>query len=536
VTSFQVSQAHQALLIPCTCKQVETLFPSAPTIQINGTAYYVLPHNTRTQIQLRAAEIEAPAPILSYYDWKSADGLTPFQVQKNTAALATSYQRAYILNDLGTGKTRAMLWAWNYLHKAKVAKKLLVVAPLSTLKFVWLHEISMTMPHVKAAVLHGSRGRRLALLDSDADIFIINHDGLKTILPELDRRTDIDTMIIDELPNYRNNSLRSKRMRIFAQRFVWVWGLTGRPMPNKPTDVWAQCKIITPGTCPKYFRYAQTALMQQIDIYKWVPRDGAVETALSWMRPAVRYSLDDVVELPPAILRTIDVEMSAEQATTYRRLANEYMVLVREQKITAANAGVALGKLLQIAVGYVYSNNPQYVTLDSTPRQEKLLEILADVSGKAIVFAPWRHVIDNLSVLLTENEIEHAIVHGDVPVGKRGEIFNAFQNTTQYQVLLAHPETMAHGLTLTAAATMVWYAPIPSLDIYEQACARIRRPSQQSKQLYLHLQATAVERRIYTLLRQKQKLQNEFLDLLKTNQEEQDRGEEKRENGYREVG
>ena len=522
---LKVSKATQQILVPFTPSlQALSAALDPPTLTLNGTVFAVLPHTPRIQIQLRAANIECPAPILWHYDWDSADGEKPFAVQKATAALATSHQRCYILNDMGTGKTRSALWAWKYLHLAGVAKKLLVVAPLSTLKFVWLREIGNTMPDVKAVVLHGTREFRLDQLASDADVFIINHDGLKTISEQLYQRTDIDSLILDELAVYRNNSLRSKLMRDFARRFVWVWGMTGRPMPNEPTDVWAQCKIITPGTVPKYKRHARSALMQQVSEYKWVPREGAIERALRWMQPSVRYSLDDVVELPEAIFRTVDIELSKDQATVYRRLSNEFAVLIKEQRITAVNAGVALGKLLQIGCGYVYSANPLYAKLDSTPRQEVLLDLLDEASHKVIVFAPWRHLIDNLSLLLAENEIDHAVVHGGTT--KRETIFHAFQNTTQYRVLLAHPACIHHGVTLTAATTIVWYSPVTSLEIYEQANARIRRVGQKQKQLFLHIQATPVERKVYGMLRAKQRLQDQFLQLIKTSTANGDHGEE----------
>ena len=507
-----ISRKTEQLLVPY--DKVQALWPNARTIQHNGGTYAIFPHTPRTQIQLRAAGIEVPAPILFHYDWNSADGQKPFQIQKNTAALATSHQRSYVLNDMGCGKTRSALWSWRYLHETGSAQKLLVVAPLSTLKFVWLREVLMTMPEYKAVVLHGTKAKRLELLQGDYDIFVINHDGLKTIALELHERTDIDCLIIDELAVYRNNSIRSRQMRDFARRFVWVTGMTGRPMPNAPTDVWAQAKILTPQAVPKYFRHAKSQLMLQVSLYKWVPKDGAVERALSWMQPSVRYSLDDVVELPEAIYRTIDVDMSPEQTRVYRKLANEFAVLVQQQQITSANAGVALFKLLQVGAGYVYSNNPQYVTLDSTPRKEMLLEIIAESARKLIVFCPWRHLIDNLSALLTEKEIDHAVIHGDIT--HRETIFDAFQNTTQYKVLLAHPQTVHHGLTLTAANTIVWYSPVPSLEVYEQANARIRRPGQTQKQLFLHLQSTPVEQKVYGMLRAKQRVQDEFLHMIKT--------------------
>jgi len=509
-----IHRPSQTVLIPY--DQIQGLFPDTPTIDYEGVRWAVLPHDPYTQVKLRAVDVDIPAPILHHYDWKSADRLVPFKVQRLTAALATSWQRAYILNDLGTGKTRAALWAWRYLHMVGMSKKLLVVAPLSTIRFTWAAEAAMSMPDIKVAVLHGTRKQREALLASDADIYVINHHGLRILEDDIAKRDDIDCMVIDELAVYRNNSQRSKAMRKFAQHFTWVWGMTGRPMPQSPVDVWGQCKIITPQNVPKYYTHAKTALMQQVGPYAWVQREGAKELAFSWMQPAVRFSLDDVTELPEAIYRFENIAMTDEQQFAYRHMANEFAVMVNSERIVAANAGVALGKLLQIAAGYVYSTNPDYLTLDSAPRQQRLLELIDEASdAKIIVFANWRHLIDNLSELLKKEDIEHAVIHGDVKDRERSHIFSDFQNTSKYRVLLAHPQTMAHGVTLTAAATMIWYGPVPSLDIYEQACARIRRPSQKKKQLYIHFQATGAERRIYTLLRQRAKMQNAFLDMLR---------------------
>src|SRR4029450_7281571 len=126
------------------------------------------------------------------------------------------------------------------------------------------------------------------------DIYIINHDGLRVLATELSARADIDFLVLDELAVYRNNSLRSKHMRTFAERFTYVLGMTGPPMPQAPTDVWAQAKILTPHTVPKNFRSAKSLLMYQVNQYLWVPKADAVETALKWMRPSVRFSLDDV--------------------------------------------------------------------------------------------------------------------------------------------------------------------------------------------------------------------------------------------------
>src|SRR5262249_32933645 len=114
--------------------------------------------------------------------------------------------------------------------------------------------------------------------------------------------------------------------------------------------------------------------------------------------------------------------------------------------------------------------------------------------------------------IFTENKIDHAVIHGGI--GRRETIFDAFQNSKQYDVLLAHPETVHHGITLTTATTVVWYSPVTSLEVYEQACARIRRVGQHHKQQLLHFRSTPVERHVYRMLKSKQRLQDAFLALV----------------------
>jgi len=150
--------------------------------------------------------------------------------------------------------------------------------------------------------------------------------------------------------------------------------------------------------------------------------------------------------------------------------------------------------------------------LDSEPRQQALLDVIEQAPHKLIVFAPWRHQIGHLSKIFTENKIDHAVIHGGI--GRRETIFDAFQNSKQYDVLLAHPETVHHGITLTTATTVVWYSPVTSLEVYEQACARIRRVGQHYKQQFLHFRSTPVERHVYRMLKNKQRLQDAFLALV----------------------
>jgi SNF2 family DNA or RNA helicase len=169
---------------------------------------------------------------------------------------------------------------------------------------------------------------------------------------------------------------------------------------------------------------------------------------------------------------------------------------------------------LQISGGWVYTAAPrQTIKLDNKARIDTLVDLVNSSARKVLVFAPFRHTIAGISEVFNDpkNKIDHVIVHGDIP--DRDQIFNEFQNTDKYKVLLAHPECLAHGLTLTAADTIIWYSPTASLDIYNQANARIRRVGQHHKQQILHIQSTPVERKIYALLRTKTKIQDQLLEM-----------------------
>lgn len=503
-----VSRANKALVVPPE-PGVLAMFDGAPALP-NGNR--ILPHDLRSKLMLNHLGFKCPNPMLLYYDWC---GGTPFAVQRKTCEMLTEHPRAYVLNAMGTGKTRTALWSWDYLNKNKLAKKMLVVAPFSTMHFTWAREAFSTLPGRKVVVLHGSRQDRLDKLAQDADIYVINHDGVKVIQEALSARADIDTLVLDELAVYRNDSARSRLMRKFVKNFAIVWGMTGAPMPNEPTDVWGQCMIVTPGmnSLPQARRYARSMLMTQHSTYIWTPKDTAVETAFKWMQPSVRYNLDDCLELPDVISRTIDVPLTSSQKVVYERVRTAMTALVRDQKITALNAGAAMSKLLQIAGGWVYTQNPEFVRLDASTRVAALADLTNSAERKVLVFVPFRHMLEGISTIfnIPAIGIEHAVVHGDV--SNREQIFTLFQTTNKYKALLAHPACLSHGLTLTAADTIIWYLPITSLDIYNQANARIRRIGQMHRQQILHLQSTPVERRVYKMLQNKQQVQGKLLDL-----------------------
>lgn len=516
MTELFVSAAHKMLVVPQNTA-VENMFPDTRLVTLEGKSFHLVPHQPAECFLLRNMGYTVPAPILTHYDWPGQ--FKPFDAQMQTAGLLTMNKRAYVLNSMGTGKTSAALWAWDYLYSAGLTGKLLVVAPLSTLRFTWDREVLQTLPHRKTTVAwHASRAKRSERLhDPDADIIIINHDGAKLLHDEIEalmKAGVITTLVLDELAVYRNGkAMRTKLMKGLAAACDWVWGMTGSPMPRSPEDVWAQCQIITPHTVPKFASHWRDKVMTRITQFKYLPKPGAVEVAYSVMQPAVRFTMDDVQELPEFVSRTVDIPLGPKQTKVYKALTAACHAAIDKHEITAANAGAVMMKLLQVATGWVYDKDRNTVPLDGHARLSALIDAVGATDQKLLVFTPFIHSMRGISDALNKEGIEHARVHGGTPINQRSTIFNEFQNTSQYKVLLAHPQCLAHGVTLTAASVIVWYAPVTSLEIYEQANARIRRVGQKHKQLFLHFQSTPVEKRIYKLLQDHQQVQNSFLEM-----------------------
>lgn len=512
---IRISHLTKSIVVPFR-HDLSNLFPHAKRFQFEGEDLIALPHGVDETRMLRNLDMPVPAPVTEHYGFPSADSQRPFDKQVLTCALMTMYEHCYVLNDMGTGKTKACVWAHDYLQGTGRAKRMLVVAPLSTLQFTWAKEIMHTFPFKKVNVLTGTRDRRLKLLADKADIYVINHDGLKVIFDALQLRSDIDVVCFDEVAAYRNaRADRSKIARKVAAKRKYVWGMTGSPTPSAPTDAYGLAHLITPEKAPRSFTHFRQETMLQVSQFKWVPRKDSIDTVSKLLQPAVRFTLDEITELPPVIERDVEVAMGKRQREVYDAMRDHAAALLKEGTITAANGGVVFSKMLQASIGWVYADqNHQIIALDNEQRVQALLDVLESAERKVLIFSPFKSATAGIADTLRKEGIDFATVTGDTPHGERTRIFNAFQNTTQYRVIDAHPECMSHGLTLTAADTVIWFGPVTKLETYEQANARIRRVGQAHKQQILRFVATPAERIVYRRLAQRHDLQESVLDII----------------------
>lgn len=488
--------------------------PTARRWERAGEGAIVVPHRDDEVRVLRNLGVQAPSPILHHYNWPGR--FKPFAHQRDTAAFLTYHDRCLVLNDLGTGKTQASLWAADYLMRTNKVRKVLIMSPLSTLERVWGDSIFSNFIDRKFVVLHGSAQKRLKLLRTEADYYIINHDGFSIIADECDNMFDL--IIVDEAAVLRNpGTKRFKLFRNWLRRQAMpprLWLMTGTPTPNDPTDAWALAHLVGNNTYRTWGAF-RDATMERISQWKWVPKQHATETVFDALQPAVRFTRDECFDLPSTVVQYREAEMSTTQSKMYKALFDTYIAEAKEGTITAANEAVKVNKLVQVACGFAYTDDGNVASADCAGRIGVVNEIIEEAGEKVIVFVPFTAAIN----MLAEELGKHwnvAVVDGSVAAGKRNAIFHDFQNAPEPRVLIAHPGTMAHGLTLTAATTIVWYGPINSNEIYTQANGRIERPGKTKTSNVVHIMSTKLEEHIYARLRSKQKLQGLLLDMVQS--------------------
>lgn len=455
-----------------------------------------------------------PSPIDAHYDWPGL--YRPFAHQRTTASFLTMHRRAFCFNEQGTGKTSSVIWASDYLLKIGAIRRVLVLCPLSIMEAAWGGDLFRFAMHRTVAIAHSySKDKRIAAVRSDAEYVICNFDGLDIIKDEI-KNGAFDLIVIDEANAYKN--VATKRFKILNSVIkpdMWVWMLTGTPASQSPTDAYGLAKIINPSGIPKFFGAFRDQVMQKITTFKWAPKASSEKTLHDVLQPAIRFTKEECLDLPDMTYVTRDVPLSPQQKKFYETLRKHMMATAAGEEITTVNAAANLNKLLQLSCGAVYSDSGEVIEFDAKDRMSALLEVIEEASHKVIVFAPFRHAIEIIADQLRVNGISCETIHGGIPVNKRTEVFAAFQAEDKPQVLVIQPQAAAHGVTLHAANVVVWFGPITSIETYLQANARVHRAGQRNPCTVVHLQGSAVEKRVYKMLTEKVDIHTRLIDLYK---------------------
>ena len=296
---------------------------------------------------------------------------------------------------------------------------------------------------------------------------------------------------------------------------TWVWLMTGTPAAQSPEDAYGQAKIVNPSAVPSYAGAFKDKVMIKVTQFKWIPRPEAQEIVHSVLQPAIRYTTEECLDLPEQLYTTYEVPMTAQQEKYYSKLRKEMLIQAAGEEVSAVNAAVQLGKLLQISSGAVYSDTGEVVQFDASNKLNEMLNIVQGASHKTLIFCAFRHSIDTVQEFLQKHGISSSAIHGGVSAKKRTEIFRNFQESKEPEVLVIQPQAAAHGVTLTAANTVIWFSPTTSAETYLQANARVHRAGQRNPCLVVHLCSSGVEKQLYKALEDRTLAQSSLLSMYK---------------------
>jgi len=491
-------------------KQITTVIPKSKELSMNEV---VVNWGLDEAHTLRGLNINVPSPITKRYSWPGQ--YKPFDHQKTTASFMTMNKKSFCFNEQGTGKTASAIWAADYLMTQGKVNRVLVICPLSIMDSAWRNDLFSFAMHRSVDVAHGSKDKRKKIINSGADFVIINYDGVEVVKDEI-ANGGFDLFIVDEATHYKNaQTKRWKTLNKLIGDNDWLWMMTGTPAAQSPVDAYGLAKLVNPLSVPRFFGSWRDMVMWKVTQFTWKPKDTAKDTVFQALQPAIRFTKDECLDLPDMVYTKRFVEMTKQQQQYYEMLRKRMVMQVAGEDVTAANAAINLNKLLQISAGAVYTDDGDTVQFDIKNRYQALKEVIDESSQKVLVFVPFRHAIDLLTEKLARDGVTSEIIRGDVSASKRTDIFARFQHDPDPKVLVIQPQAAAHGVTLTAANTVVWWGPTSSLETYAQANARVHRSGQKHKCTVIQLAGSAAEKRIYRMLDARINIHTEMINLYK---------------------
>mgnify|MGYP003639073150 CR=1 FL=1 len=508
---MQIIAGGKALLLKLrNPKQVTTIIPKSKEIDANQV---VVNWGVEEAQALKKINIKVPSPIEGRYAWTGQ--FKPMEHQKTTSAFLTMNKRAFCFNEQGTGKTASAIWAADFLMKQGLVKRALVICPLSIMDSAWRGDMFSFAMHRTVAVAHGSAERRKKILAEGTDFVIINYDGVEVVYDEV-AKGGFDLIIIDEATHYKNvQTTRWKTLNKLIGPNTWLWLMTGTPAAQGPLDAYGLAKLVNPTAVPKFYGSFRDQVMYRVTQFKWAPKETATQTVFAALQPAIRFTKDECLDLPDLVYTKREVALTKQQLKYYDQLKSRMIMELQDSEVTAVNAAVMMNKLLQISAGAVYTDDGDSLEFDISNRYNVLKEVIDESSQKVLIFVPFKHTINILVAKLRKDGVTTEVIRGDVPASKRTDIFKRFQEQPDPRVLVIQPQSAAHGVTLTAANTIVWWAPTPSLETYAQANARIHRSGQKHKCTIVQLAGSPAEKRVYKLLDEKIDVHTKVIDLYK---------------------
>lgn len=441
----------------------------------------------------------------------------PYTYQQFAERFILDNPEAGLLLDMGMGKTVISLTAAEkLLYDYFAVQKVLVIAPLRPAKETWLTEVQKWdhLKHLTVSAVFGTPKERIAGLQKDADVYIINRENVVWLVDYYKGKWPFDMVIIDELSSFKSSkALRFralKKVRKYIRRIV---GLTGTPSPNGLLDLWPEMYLLDEGkalgkTLTGYREaYFVPDKRNAVTIFSWKPKAGAEEQIYEKLKGlCISMKSEAHLHLPKRLFLRHEVELSPEAIALYRKLERDTLLPFADGDIDAPTAAVLTNKLLQAAGGAAYDENGAVKVLHDD-KLEALGQYIEEANGQPVlVFYAFRHERDRI--------LERYA--GAVDIKEPTAVVR--WNKGEIPVLLAHPASAGHGLNLQNGGHIaIWYGLPTSLELYQQANKRLHRPGQKETVLIHHILAKGTYdcRVLDSILLPKEVRQNALIDALK---------------------
>jgi SNF2 family DNA or RNA helicase len=443
-----------------------------------------------------------------------------FEHQGRSIEFEGANSRICDFSDPGTGKTRVRLEAYSKRRVAG-ARCMLVLAPKSLLYSAWAADCRRYTPWLKVSCAYADN--REKAFAAGADIYVTNHDAVKWLAKQPDSFfARFSDLIIDESEAFKHHtSQRSKAVAKIKRHFETRVVMSGSPDTNSVTDLWHQVNIVDDGARlgKSFFAFRMAVCVPeqvgpQANMLKWRDRPGAEAVVADKIKDiTIRHKLRECLDLPPNFQYSVPFEMKGGHEKRYREMEALAVTQVRGKVVSAVNAATVVNKLLQIASGAVYDSESVYHVIN-----RDRYELVMDLAGErrhVIVFFNWLHQRDLLIEEAKKRGVTYALVDGSVAPRRRTEIVSAYQ-AGMYRVLFAHPQSAAHGLTLTRGTRTIWASPTYNLSHWIQGNHRIDRAGQVEKTDTVSvLSEGTIEGHVHTVMSEKGGRMEELLEYLK---------------------
>lgn len=416
--------------------------------------------------------------------------------------------------DMGLGKTVITLTAIKELIEDFAVWKVLVIAPKRVAEDTWSreHEKWDHLSELRISKVLGSPAQRMKALKTDADVYVIGRDNVKWLVELFGKSWPFDMVVIDELSSFKNPSAQRfralKKVMPLSDRVV---GLTGTPSPNGLMDLWAEIYLLDRGerlgrTVSEYReRYFRAGARNGYIVYRWEPYSYSqkeIERKISDI--CMSMSAEDYLELPERIDNEIRIRLSDKEQKLYDQMESDQLLRIEDEAVVALNAAAVMNKLLQMSNGCVYADGGDVVRIHE--RKLEALEEIIDTTGEPVlVFYSFKHDLEAIRKRIPEaGELKSS---EDIARWNRGET----------RVLLCHPASVGYGLNLQDGGhVIVWYGLTWSLELYQQANARLFRQGQQKAVIIHHLITDGtVDEQVMKALKAKDTSQSALLEALK---------------------